>query len=185
MVQTETVAGVLRSDRLGVAGDPRSEAVQRPGVREPFPTRFPGFRPEDPGVDAQAWLLDRFQDHLHVGTLPRTLLIEIRFRSRDPQLSADVVNALIAAYQRQQADQRVQATGQAVRQLQDQLHALKTRADEDDRRLAAFQKKHGILIAPETLSNGGSASSGHLSAVVGVDELGKELAACAIGNDAA
>jgi polysaccharide biosynthesis/export protein len=88
-----------------------------------------------------------------------------------------VVNALIAAYQRQQSEQRVQATGQAVGQLQDRLHALKARADEDDRRLAAFQKKHGILIAPETLSNGSSASSGHLSAVVGVDELGKELAA--------
>jgi polysaccharide biosynthesis/export protein len=177
MVQTETVAGVLRSDRLAWQVILDQKLYSAPGFASRFSRRFPGFRPDVPGVDAQAWLLDRFADHLRVGTLPRTLLIEIRFRSRDPHLSANVVNALIAAYQRQQADQRVQATGQAVRQLQDQLRALKTRADEEDRRLASFQKKHGILIAPETLSNGSSASSGHLSAVVGVDELGKELAA--------
>ena len=37
---------------------------------------------------------------------------------------------------------------EAVRKLQDQLQDLKAQADEDDRRLAAFQKKHGILLPP-------------------------------------
>jgi len=177
MVQTETVAGVLRSDRLAWQVILDRKLYAAPAFMGRFPARFPGFRPGAPDANAQTYLLERFQDRLHVGTVPRTLLIEIRFRSRDPRLSADVVNALMAVYGQQQAEQRMQATQQAVLKLQDQLHTLKARSDENDRRLASFQKKHGILIAPETLSNGASTSTGHLSAVVAVDELGKELAA--------
>ena len=177
MVQTETIAGILRSDRLAwqVILDRKLYAAQ--AVMGRFPARFPGFRPEAPAPDAQAWLLERFQDRLQVGTMPRTLLVEIRFRARDPRLSADVVNALIAAYARQLAEDRAQATGEAIGSLDDRLRSLKARVDEDDRRLAVFQKKHGILIAPETLSNGVPSTSGHLSAVVAVDELGRALAA--------
>ena len=177
MVQTETVAGILRSDRLAWQVIVDHKLYAAPGFMGRFAARFPGFRPDSPGADAQAYLLERFQDRLRVGTLPRTLLIEIRFRSRDPRLSADVVNALVAAHTRQQFIERTQATKQAVSKLENQLQSLRSRADEDDRRLAAFQKKRGILIAPERLSNGASSSSGHLSAVVAVDELGKELAA--------
>jgi len=177
MVQMETVAGVLRSDHLAWKIVVDRKLYAAPAFMGRFGARFPGFRPESPDPDAQSYLIERFQDSLHVGTLPRTLLIEIRFRSRDPRLSADVVNALIAAYGQQQSDQRTQATREATGRLQDQLHDLKARANEDDRRLAAFQKKHGILIAPETLSNGAPAVGGHLSALVEVDELGKELAA--------
>jgi polysaccharide biosynthesis/export protein len=177
MVQTETVAGILRSDRLAWQVILDRKLYAAPAFAGRFAKRNPGFRPEAPGPEAQAYLLERFQDCLYVGTMPRTLLIEIRFRTRDPRLSAEVVNALIAAFGRQQADERTQATRQAVSKLQDHLRDLKARADEDDRGLAAFQKKHGILIAPETLSNGTSSTSGHLSAVVAVDELGKELAA--------
>jgi polysaccharide export outer membrane protein len=177
MIQTETVAGILRSDRLAWQVILDRKLYASPAFMGRFAARFPGFRPSAPDPDAQTYLLDRFQDRLHVGTVPRTLLIEMRFRSRDPRLSAEVVNALLAAYGRQQAEQRMQTTQQAVLKLQDQLHTLKARSDENDRRLASFQKKHGILIAPETLSNGASNSSGHLSAVVAVDELGKEMAA--------
>jgi polysaccharide export outer membrane protein len=176
-VQVETVAGVLRSDRLAwkIIVDRKLYAARAFMGR--FAARFPGFRPEVPDPDAQSYLLERFQDRLHVGTVPRTLLIEIRFRSRDARLSADVVNALVAAYGQQQAEQRAQATREATRSLQDQLQGLKARADDDDRRLAAFQKKHGILIAPQTLANGAPSAGGHLTALVEVDELGKELAA--------
>ena len=175
MVQIETVAGVLRSDRLAWKIILDQKLYDVPAFRGRFAYRFPGFRPEAAGPDAQACLLERFRESLQVGTVPRTLLIEIRFRSQDPRLSADVVNALIAAYGRQQADQRAQATREATRTLDDELHNLKARADEDDRRLAGFQKKHGILIAPQSFSNGAPAASGHLSALVEVDELSMGL----------
>ena len=177
MVRSETVAGILRSDRLAwrVILDEKLYAV--PAFKGRFARRFPQFHPEASDPEAQSFLLERFQDCLSVETLPRSELIDIRFRSRDPRVSAAVVNKLIATYGQQQAEQRIVATEDATRALQAQLHELRARAEEDDRRLAGFQKKHDILIAPETLSNGPSPSTSHLSAIVEVDELGKELAA--------
>ncbi len=178
-MQLETVAGVLRSDRLAWKVILDHKLYQSPAFMGRFPVRFPVFRPDAPGPEAQNYLLERFQDRLHVGTLPRSLLVEIRFTTRDPGLSAEVVNALIAAYTGQQVELRHDATAEATTRLRLQLKDLKGRAEEDDRRLAAFQKKHGILMSEETLPNGKPGTTEHLPALVEVDELGKQLAAAA------
>ena len=125
-VQQETLANVFRSDQLAwnvIAG---LKLYQAPGFMGSFASRFPDFHAEAPAPDAQAWLLERFQRRLRVQTLPRTLLIQIRFRCRDAALSANVVNALIRAYGQQDSDARVQATLQASEWLQSQLKDLKT-----------------------------------------------------------
>lgn len=176
-LQLETLAGVLRSDRLAWKVIVEQKLYLSPAFRGRFAVRYPGFRRDAPEADAQNYLLERFQDRLHVGTLPRSLLVEIRFRSRDARISADVVNALIAAYVEQQSELRRQATHEAAGRLERQLTELKARADAEDRRLATFQEKHSILISSETLPNGRPGTAGHLSAIVEVDELGRELAA--------
>ena len=142
-----------------------------------MPSKFPDFRADAPSADAQAWLLERFQRRLRVQTLPRTLLIQIRFRSRDAALSANVVNALIRAYGQQDSDARVQATSQASDWLEGQLKELKARVDQDQQRLAAFQREHGLLTTPETLANGQPGETQHTSAVLEIDELGRQLVA--------
>ncbi len=108
-------------------------------------------------------------------TLPRTLLIEIRFRSKDAALSASVVNALIRAYGEQDSESQVQATEQASDQLQNQLKELKTRMEQDQQRLAAFERQHGLLSTPETLANGQPGETEHTSALLEIDELGRQL----------
>ena len=142
-----------------------------------FAQRFPGFRPESPETDAQAYLLARFQRRLTVQTLPRTLILQIRFRSQDPALCAAVVNAMIRAYVEQNTDARVQATADATGRLDSQLQALKAKVDSDDRRLMKFQEQHGLLDAPEMLANGHPGDVQHAPALLEIDELGRELAA--------
>jgi polysaccharide biosynthesis/export protein len=176
-MQLETLAGVLRSDRLAWKVILDKKLYLSPAFRGRFGARYPEFRPDAAGTDAEEYLLERFQDRLHVNTLPRSLLVEIRFRSRDARVSAEVVNALIAAYGEQQGELRKRATNEAADRLQTQLNQLRTRADEDDRKLAAFQKKHGILMSSETLANGKPATAAHLPAMLELDELGRELAA--------
>jgi polysaccharide export outer membrane protein len=176
-MQLETVAGILRSDRLAWRVIREEKLYAAPAFRGRFAARYPGFQAEAPQADAQNYLLERFQDRLHVGTLPRTLLVEIRFRTRDARLSAEVVNALIDAYGQQQNELRQQATEEATTRLRSQLAELKKRAEDDDRRLSAFQTKHGILITPETLTDGKPGGEAHLPALVAVDELGRALAA--------
>ena len=149
-VQQETLANVFRSDQLAWKVITSLKLYQAPGFMGRFRSRFPDFHPDAPAADAQAWLLESFERRLRVETLPRTLLIQIRFRCGDAALSANVVNALIRAYGQQDADARVQATLQASDWLQGQLKDLKARVDRDDQRLAAFQREHGLLTTPET-----------------------------------
>jgi polysaccharide export outer membrane protein len=176
-VQQETLANVFRSDRLAWTVITGLKLYQAPGFMDGFAGRFPSFRADAPDAAAQTWLLERFEKRLRVETLPRTLLIQIRFRSRDAALSARVVNALIAAYGDQESAARVQATRQSTQWLESQLKELKAGVEADEQRMAAFQREHNLVTMPETLANGQEGVSEHTSALVEIDELGRQLVA--------
>ncbi|MDR3725756.1 MAG: SLBB domain-containing protein [Terracidiphilus sp.] len=178
-LQLETLANVFRSDQLAWRVITDLKLYLAPGFISGFPRRFPGFRPEAPGADAQAYLLERFQRLLHVQTVPRTLLIQIRFRSKDAALSAAVVNELIRVYGQQDSESRVQATAQASGWLESQLMDLKAHVERDQQRLTSFQNEHGILSAPETLADGKPGETQHSSTLLEIDELGRQLAVAA------
>jgi polysaccharide export outer membrane protein len=174
-LQQETLANVLRSDQLAWKVIAALKLYQAPGFSGRFVGKFPDFHAESPSPEAQAWLLERFQKRLRVETLPRTLLIQIRFRSRDAALSANVVNTLIAAYGQQDTDARMQATLRASDWLQGQLKELKARLEQDDQRLAAFQQAHGLLTTPETMVGGKQGEADHTSSLVELDDLNHQL----------
>ncbi|MGA7833227.1 MAG: SLBB domain-containing protein [Terracidiphilus sp.] len=176
-VQQETVANVFRSDQLAWKVILGLKLYQAPGFMGRFSSKFPDFHPENPAPEAQAWLLERFERRLRVETLPRTLLIQIRFRCKDAALAANVVNTLIAAYRQQESDARVLATLQASNWLAGQLKELKVRVDLDEQRLAAFQREHDLLTTPETLANGQPGETEHTSALLEIDQLDQQLVA--------
>jgi uncharacterized protein involved in exopolysaccharide biosynthesis/protein involved in polysaccharide export with SLBB domain len=176
-IALETLASVLRSDRLAWRVIAGLKLYDAPGFRGNFASRFPDFKPDRPSPDAQAWLLDRFSRRLHAQSMPRTMLVEIRFRSSDAALSAAVVNALIDAYDEQQIESQIQATAQASGWLSTQLAGLKTRVDSDQQRLADFEDQHGIVSTPEVMANGQPGETEHSSVLLEIDELSRQLVA--------
>jgi polysaccharide biosynthesis/export protein len=181
-IALETMADALRSDQLAWRVIRELKLYDAPGFRGNFVGHFPAFHTEtqsgkafDPA--AQAWLLERFQRRLHVRTLPRTLLIEIRFRSEDAALSATVVNALTDEYEQQENESQVMATAQASGWLNVQLKQLKSRLDDDDERLSAFEQEHSLVSGPATTANGNTVEAGHSSALLAIDELARQLVA--------
>lgn len=175
--QLETLTSVFRSDQLAWRVIDEARLYREPAFAHGIIERYPGFRPEAPGLEARAKLLERFQDSLRVRTIPRTLLMEVRFRCRDAGLAARVVNALIKDYQDEETETQILATAQVSGWLERQLAVLKSRADQDEVRLADFQKKHGLLITPETLANGQPGSVEHVAPLREVDDLANELVA--------
>lgn len=173
----ETLAGVLRSDQLAWKTITGLKLYQAPGFMGGFTSRFPGFHADAPTAEAQAWLLDRFARRLTVQTMPRTLLVQVRFRSRDAALSAAVVNTLIRAYSQQDSESQIAATAEASAWLTGQLTELKSRVDADQQRLAQFEARNGIVSAPETLGNGQTGETEHNTAVLEIDELGRQQVA--------
>jgi polysaccharide export outer membrane protein len=175
--QLETLANVFRSERLAWRVIIDEKLYEDPAFMGRFHRRFTSFRPDAPDPDAEAYLLDRYKRCLTVQTLPRTLILQIRFRSKNAALSAAVVNELIRAYNQEDNESRVQATAEATSWLENQLQVLKARVEQDDERLLQFQKQHGLLDTPETLANGQPGDTQHSAALLEIDELGKELAA--------
>lgn len=176
-LELETVAGELRSDQLAWRVITGMRLYQAPGFRGSFARRFRRFRPDAPSPEAQAWLLERFSRHLRVETIPRTLLIEIRFHSRDAALSAAVVNGLIGDYEEQDSESQIDSTAKASSWLNRQLQDLKAGVDADEQRLAEFETAHGIVATPQTTANGEAGETEHSSAALEIDELSRQLVA--------
>ena len=173
-LQQETLANFLRSDELAWKVIYDLKLYQAQGFNGRFAARFPGFRMETPSLDGQAYLLERFQKRLLVETLPRSLVIQIRFRSLDGALSASVVNDLIRLYREQENESHVEATAQQTAWLAGQLKDLKTTVDKDQQRLSEFQAKHGLVSTPDAAQAG---ESQHNAVLLEIDELGRQLVA--------
>ena len=176
-VALETLASGLRSDQLAWRVITELKLYQTPAFSGGFGQRFAGFNPNQPGPEAQQWLLQRFHGRLHVQALPRTLILEIRFRSRDAALSAIVVNALIRAYQQEQSEQRRQATSEDADWMNSQLEQLHLRMADNQKRLTDFRNSHGILSSSQPGPNGAAQEVAHNAIVEQIDDLGRQLVA--------
>ncbi len=174
-VELETLANVLRSDRLAWRVIKERKLYTESDFAGSFGTRYRGFNPEQPDTIAQAWLIKRFRRRLHVATIPRTLVVEIGFRTSSAALSADIVNALIRAYNEQDTENRLKATAAATQWLYEQLASLKATVDHDDAQLAQFQREHKLIYAPINGANGLTDQVEHSAIVQGIDTLGQQL----------
>ena len=174
-LQLETLASVFRSDRLAWRVITELRLYQKPQLMGDFSRRFPAFNPDAPSAAAQAYLIERFQKRLHVQSVPRTLLVEIRFRSKDAALSAAVVNGLIRAFGEDESQSRIQATNQDSDWLRSQLNQLKAHMDQENQRLLAFQREHGLLGSTASHGDGTGVEASHSATLLEIDELGRQL----------
>lgn len=113
----------------------------------------------------RAKLLKRFRDSLNVQLVPKTQLIEVRFRSKDPKLAARIVNALCDAYIERNFKTRYEATMKASDWLNKQLDDLRSNTEELQTKLSDYQRKTGILGTDES----------HNIVMSKLDELNKGL----------
>ena len=173
----ETTATIFRSDRLAWDAITNLKLYEAPAFKGNFAQQFPTFNASTPTPEARAWLIERFHQRLRVQSIPRTLLLEIRFRSKDPALAAAAVNALIAAYGQEETASRQSATSQSSAWLGTQLDQLKTRMDSNEHKLDAFREEHGFLRMPSNGTGQNVSESDHNSTLVEIDELGHQLVA--------
>ena len=175
-LELETLANVFRSEGLAWRVITELKLYDAPGFRGSFPERFPGFRPDAPSAEAREWLQVRFKRQLLVEALPRTLVLGIRFRSKDPALSAAVANGLIRAYQESEREASTRATTEDSAWLRAQLKELKAQMEANEARLSVFEQEHGILTA-QAPEGGEKDSGGANPALVQLVELDRQLVA--------
>lgn len=127
-------------------------ATAGPGV--PFAV---GVTDRDPSAYQTA--LGRFRRRLTVEPVKRSRLVEISFGSQDPELAAQVVNALAAHDIEQSLEVRWEATQKASEWLSQQLLGLKGRLEKSENDLQSYAQANGLLFlenekgAPENIVN--------------------------------
>jgi polysaccharide biosynthesis transport protein len=134
------------------------------------------FRPQGPppavdfeslDVQQRAKVMGLFHKSMNAQLIPKTEIVEVHFRSKDPRLAADVVNAITNTYIEHNFQTKYRATQQTSEWLTKQLDDLKKRSEAAQEKLIAYQKKTGIVGTDET----------HNIVIDKLEELTKALAA--------
>lgn len=90
-----------------------------------------------------------FKSNLKVALSPNTRIIEVHYRSADPQMAANVVNTLMQTYVENNYKTRFESTMQASDWLTKQLVDLQMKVETDEEKLVRYQKEHEILGTDE------------------------------------
>src|SRR5580704_4462515 len=86
-----------------------------------------------------------FKGNLRVALSPNTRIIEVHYRSPDPQMAANVVNTLMQTYVENNFKARFESTMQASDWLSKQLVDLQMKVETSQEKLVHYQKEHEIL----------------------------------------
>ena len=143
----------LRSPELGAAIATELDLADRPEFNPalgPVDTfgrilRFAGIGAPRSGESVQDRVLNRFYERLEVYSPKESRAIAIRFTSNDPELAADVPNALADAYRTSLATQSVVETDEVQQALAPKIEKLKAEVAEADAAVEQFRAKADIF----------------------------------------
>lgn len=179
---------ILRTDAVAWDTMRQLRLDQKASFTAGFLSRFTGrsdvspptVRIDNVGPLRRRQLLDRFERRLTIKLVPKTEIIEIRFRDRDPILAAQVVNTLADNYINISLRHRYTTTVQASSWLATQLGDLKANVEQAEAAFAHYQKEKGIILThgdPMADSNGGSLASSSNIVLDKLEETNRALAA--------
>ncbi len=188
--------GIATGEMMNPFGDPslmqetqvrvmQSDAVAWDVIRQLRLDRNPEFAATKPGEQVEPIeaispahrfrVLARFHKQLRVATIPKTAIVEISFRSKDPKLAAEIVNTLANVYLERNFRTRYNATMQASDWLSKQLDDLKATAESKQQQFADFQKKSGIIGMDDSDGPNGASTGTHSIIVSQLEEQNQQL----------
>ena len=151
--ELETEIKVLQSDLLATQVVRELNLDRGPeisGQAPPSPSSInlaPDPLQSDPARASAA--VGAFKSNLRVALSPNTRIIEVHYRSADPQMAANVVNTLMQTYVENNYKARFESTMQASDWLTKQLVDLQMKVETDEEKLVRYQKEHEILGTDE------------------------------------
>ncbi len=151
-VGLDTQAKILESDAIALQviknlrldQDPRFTGEPGKAASRAIPVGSAGLT-----ATQENGLLGGFHGGLAVKALPRTRILELRFLSTSPQLSARVVNEVASVYIEQNFKTKFESTVHTSEWLSRQLSDLQLKVETSQQRLVDYQKEHGIVGVDE------------------------------------
>jgi len=90
-------------------------------------------------------VLQRFADRLDVFSIDKTRVITVGFSSTNPQLAAQVANAVADEYLALEREARRSTNADATRWLESQIAELRTKVTSAEAKVEAFRTEHGLF----------------------------------------
>jgi exopolysaccharide transport family protein len=169
--ELETEIRILQSDLLALQVIRELNLDRRPefGGNVPLPSSSLDLAPDPLQADPAraSALLAGFKGNLRVALDPSSRIIEVYYRSPDPQMAATIVNTLMQTYVDNNIKSRFESTMQASDWLQKQLVDMQMKVESSQEKLVRYQKEHEILGMDEKQN----------ITTAKLDELNKELTA--------
>src|SRR5579863_9817575 len=147
--EMETEVKILQSDLLALQVIKELNLDQQPGFGGKTPALpssldlAPDPLTADPSRTSS--LLSTFKGNLKISLSPNSRIMEVHFRSPDPQTAQNVVNTLMHTYQENNFKARFESTMQASDLLSKQLVDLQMKVETSQEKLVRYQKEHEIL----------------------------------------
>ena len=148
-IQLQSAVTVLESNTVALAVIQQVKLAERKDFAGRW-TQPPGTRVADLSPEVRDKLLLRFQKNLDVEIVPKTDIIAVQFRAKDPKLAADVVNATVSSYAERNFRSSYDSASQVSNWLSRQMDDLKLKANQAQEKLAALQKQRGLIGVDET-----------------------------------
>jgi capsular exopolysaccharide synthesis family protein len=145
--ELETQVKILQSDDLALEVIHGLNLDRRPefgGQASPSPSIDLEPDPLQDPAKASA-LLGGFTGNLRVAVSPNSRIIEIHYRSADPDLAANVVHTLMQTYIDDDRKKRYNSTMDASKWLEGQLVDMQMNVESSQEKLVRYQKEHEIL----------------------------------------
>jgi len=146
--ELETEIRILQSDLLALQVIRELNLDRRAGFGgASLPPASLDLAPDPLQVDPAraSALLGGFKGNLRVTLSPNSRIIELHYRSSDPQLAASIVNTLMQTYVENNIKARFESTMQASDWLQKQLVDMQMKVETSQEKLVRYQKEHEIL----------------------------------------
>ncbi len=148
-IQLQSAITVLQSNTIALGVMKQLKMVERKDFAGKW-FQPPGTNPGQLSPQARDHLLLRFQKALKVEIVPKTDIITVQFRAKDPKLAADVVNSTVSSYTEHNFRSSYDAATQVSSWLSKQMDDLKSRANQSQETLAELQKQRGLIGGDET-----------------------------------
>ena len=147
ILQTDALAwDVIRHLRL----DQRPETAHRKFIIGPAECMTaPNQSFDNISPECKKTVLTEFHERLHVQSVPKTEIVEIRFRCKSRELAASVVNTLADTYVERSFQTKYQAAVRPTTWLSEQLDDVKKDAELAEEKFIAYQKENGIIGTDE------------------------------------
>jgi len=146
--ELETELKILQSDLLALQVVRELNLDRRPEFGgAAAPSSSLELAPDPMQVDPAraSAVLGGFKGSLRVALVPNSRIIEVYYRSSEPQMAANVVNTLMQTYVENNFKGRFESTMQASDWLQKQLVDMQMKVETSQEKLVRYQKEHEIL----------------------------------------